>query len=556
MQSTAPTCSSRTPRSACGSSPSSRSSSRRRRPPPRHGRPPKRACRCPTPADSGETYVVETAYGPVTLPPIVRRSRPGRAWLRHRRTRTARRCSRRPSRRMPRRRPGRVWLSRVDRLALATLALALVVAATLVVLERQARRQPRARAAATALTPSRSSGWRGWRRRLAVARRRGRRRRHRCGRARSTPPLARRLRRDRPRPAGQRDAAGRSGARAILARRGPRHADDHGFGDVVFGVALQVLAGLVADRRCTSASSPSCRRPSARSAASLLRFSVAPWETLRLARLAGLVLVQAAACWAGRARLPAGAGSLARPGRRGALADAGRLGAAGDRAGPGPRGDGQCPAGIAPGPAAVFSLAVAATAWLTRRGIPWFRHGSQASRLGWLLVALLLPAWLLYPVLVDVVDRVKTRLVEQDYAEQVRKHPDDLNDILKRAAEPDRRRRGPATLVAAAAARTRRAVDRAGLHRLAQHRAGRGPPDVGDRAVRRRRGPGQPLRAELPRGGSRAAAPSAVGLPWAPGRRGAAVRRRRAADAARRARPVRGRRQGRPARSSAPSSPT
>ena len=83
--------------------------------------------------------------------------------------------------------------------------------------------------------------------------------------------------------------------------------------------------------------------------------------------------------------------------------------------------------------AGLFTLAVAATAWLTRRGIPWFRHGSQASRLGWLLVALLIPAWLLYPVLVNVVEHVKTRLVEDDYAKQVRSHPEDLNETLKRA---------------------------------------------------------------------------------------------------------------------------
>ena len=58
-----------------------------------------------------------------------------------------------------------------------------------------------------------------------------------------------------------------------------------------------------------------------RSTASLLRFGVAPWETLRLARLAGLVLVQAAACWAGVLACRLALGPLARPRRRGALAD-------------------------------------------------------------------------------------------------------------------------------------------------------------------------------------------------------------------------------------------
>ena len=180
-----------------------------------------------------------------------------------------------------------------------------------------------------------------------------------------------------------------------------------------------------------------------RSAASLLRFGVAPWESLRLARLAGLVLVQAAACWAGvlvcrltlsRWRGPGGAARWLIPVAW--VLPSLALGPAIAATVGGPA--------IARGPLVLFSLAVAATAWHTRRGIPWFRHGSQASRLGWLLVALLIPAWLLYPVLVDVVDRVKTRLVEDDYAKQVRSHPEDLKEIIAPRAEPDRPRRGPA----------------------------------------------------------------------------------------------------------------
>ena len=189
---------------------------------------------------------------------------------------------------------------------------------------------------------------------------------------------------------------------------------------------------------------------------------------------------------------------------------------------------------------------------MTRRGIPWFRHGSQASRLGWLLVALLLPAWLLYPVLVDVVDRVKTRLVEEDYAEQraqASRRP--AVDILKRAEQQIDRVDGPARSwwrrPHRRRARGRRPSRPSPSWR--EHRAGGGAPDVGDRAVRRRRRPGQPLRAQLPRGGGRAARghQAVVAAAGRPGRRGAAVRRRRAADAARRARPVRRRRQGRPA---------
>ena len=219
--------------------------------------------------------------------------------------------------------------------------------------------------------------------------------------------------------------------RAILARRGRHYDETRGFGDVVFGVALQVLAGLVLVGLHVALFAL-VQEAERRSAASLLRFGVAPWEPLRLARLAGLVLVQAAACWAGvlvcrltlsRWRGPGGAARWLIPVAW--VLPSLALGPAVAAAVSGPA--------IATGPLVLFTLAVAATAWLTRRGIPWFRHGSQASRLGWLLVALLIPAWLLYPVLVDVVEHVKTRLVEDDYAKQVRSHPEDLNETLKRA---------------------------------------------------------------------------------------------------------------------------
>ncbi len=196
-------------------------------------------------------------------------------------------------------------------------------------------------------------------------------------------------------------------------------------------MALQVLAGLVLIALHVGVFAL-VQEAERRSAASLLRFGVAPWEPLRLARLAGLVLVQAAACWAGvlvcrlalsRWRGPGGAARWLIPVAW--VLPSLALGPAIAATASGPA--------IARGPLVIFSLAVAATAWLTRRGIPWFRHGSQASRLGWLLVALLIPAWLLYPVLVDVVDRVKTRLVEDDYAKQVRSHPEDLKEIILRA---------------------------------------------------------------------------------------------------------------------------
>ena len=382
----------------------------------------------PDASRQGETYVVETSYGPVTF----RRSfgdrdpsangfvidGPNGAPLLEATIAPDAAASARA-----------VWRARVDRLALAMLALALVAAATVAILERQGRRQPRARAIATALAIA--LVWAAW---LATT----------VAVARDTAAMSSVSKALGDAATSPADFAATGLAllvtvlllvdparRSILGRRGRRHSEGHGFGDIVFAIALQILAGLVlivlhigvfllvqeAERRST---------------AGLLRFSVAPWETLRLARLAGLVLVQSAAGWAGvltcrlalaRWRGPAGPGRWLMP--VGWVLPSVALGPAIAASATGPA--------IDRGSLLIFSLAVAASAWLTRRGIPWFRHGSQASRLGWLLVALLVPAWLLYPVLVDVVDRVKTRLVEEDYATQVRSHPDDLRQILVRA---------------------------------------------------------------------------------------------------------------------------
>ena len=104
----------------------------------------------PDASRQGETYVVDTVYGPVTF----RRSfvdRPpdangfaiagpnGAPLLEATIAPDAGAAAR------------AVWRARVDRLALATLALVLVVAATVVILGRQGRRDPRARVGVTAL---------------------------------------------------------------------------------------------------------------------------------------------------------------------------------------------------------------------------------------------------------------------------------------------------------------------------------------------------------------------------------------------------------------------
>ena len=397
----------------------------------------------------GDTYVVETAYGPVTF---------GRSFVDRDPARTGfvidgpngaplLEATLAPDAAAAAR---AVWLARVDRVALGTFVLTLVLAVTLVALERQSRPLPRARAAATLLAIA--LVWLAWlAASLAVAR------------TAAAVPAASVWARIGDAATSPADFAATGLAllvtvlllvdparRSILAGRG-RHAGDRGFGDLVFGLAIQILAGLVVVALHVGVF-VLVQEGERRSTASLLRFSVAPWETLRLARLAGLVLVQAAACWAGvlacrlalaRWRGPAGPARWAMPVAW--VLPSVALGPALATAGIAP--------GVAPGPLLVFSVAVAATAWMTRRGIPWFRHGSQASRLGWLLIALLLPAWLLYPVLVDVVDRVKTRLVAEDYAPQVRRHSDDLQDILKRAQTQIDRVSDLAEIIASAADR-------------------------------------------------------------------------------------------------------
>ncbi|HTV01418.1 MAG TPA: hypothetical protein VMF13_12795, partial [Luteitalea sp.] len=60
------------------------------------------------------------------------------------------------------------------------------------------------------------------------------------------------------------------------------------------------------------------------------------------------------------------------------------------------------------------------------RGLAWFRRGTQARRLLSIYGALLVPALLLYPLLLDAVDRARRDLVMTQYAPQVVSHPRDL----------------------------------------------------------------------------------------------------------------------------------
>ncbi|MGI8673041.1 MAG: ATP-binding protein, partial [Luteitalea sp.] len=63
---------------------------------------------------------------------------------------------------------------------------------------------------------------------------------------------------------------------------------------------------------------------------------------------------------------------------------------------------------------------------LTTQRVAWFRHGTQGRRLLTLYGALLLPALLLYPLLLHAVDRARRALVASRYAPQVVSHPREL----------------------------------------------------------------------------------------------------------------------------------
>jgi signal transduction histidine kinase len=164
----------------------------------------------------------------------------------------------------------------------------------------------------------------------------------------------------------------------------------------------------------------------------LLRLTLLPWNSARFALLVALIVLQASTVW------------LAVMVLRVALAGW-RI----DRGAWGPRL--LVPAmwvlpsiaatwvlprigGDFPRPPIVFTaLLVAAAAYGTRRGVAWYRHGSQATRLAAMFLALLVPAWFLYPSLVHFVDLAKRRLIETQYALETRNHPTELLAHLTRA---------------------------------------------------------------------------------------------------------------------------
>jgi signal transduction histidine kinase len=215
----------------------------------------------------------------------------------------------------------------------------------------------------------------------------------------------------------------------VNARRGRRRPFPSMAGETVRALASQLVAGVAV--LALEVGVLACVDDTAQNASiNLLRLTILPWETPRLALLVGLMLLQASALWAAIAicRL---ALSAWRPDVRStsrwliplAWVAPSLVAAVGPAAG----------FGLPALPLVLASAAVASVAWITRRGVPWYRHGSQASRLGWRVVALLVPAWFLYPALVHTVDRAKRQLVAGSYSKEVRNHPRELQSHLEQS---------------------------------------------------------------------------------------------------------------------------
>jgi signal transduction histidine kinase len=106
------------------------------------------------------------------------------------------------------------------------------------------------------------------------------------------------------------------------------------------------------------------------------------------------------------------------------------------------------------GPTFLVAAAAFALACLVPRGVARYRRASQASRLLLASAALIGPALVMYPSLVDVAEQSRQRLVETQFAPQVMSQRDELLRRLLRALDQIDRHAvpPPLDLVAAAAA--------------------------------------------------------------------------------------------------------
>ena len=161
----------------------------------------------------------------------------------------------------------------------------------------------------------------------------------------------------------------------------------------------------------------------------LLHTSLRPWDSGRVGLLVGLIFVSVAAVWLGVAGLVA-AQIPWRYARRdlsatvvsfgGWLVPSIALTALSD---------------VPAGPVLLITIGCTLSALVAADVRPRFRHASQALRLVALFLALLVPALLAYPTLLSHGQRSKQRFVEEQYARQALRHPDELLAQLSAALD-------------------------------------------------------------------------------------------------------------------------
>ena len=162
-----------------------------------------------------------------------------------------------------------------------------------------------------------------------------------------------------------------------------------------------------------------------------LRFTLYPWDTVRLAVATGLVFTHAAAIWGAATILRLAATwwrSPSRPAFRLPVVAAWSLPALVWSAVP--RALGAAYPGWVLLPPALLAVALA---WGTARVLRWRRHSSQAAALVALFLAFALPSVVFYPAAVSQADRVKRRLVETRLAPQALRQRDEVQARVRRA---------------------------------------------------------------------------------------------------------------------------
>jgi signal transduction histidine kinase len=166
-----------------------------------------------------------------------------------------------------------------------------------------------------------------------------------------------------------------------------------------------------------------------------LHFSLHPWDATATARVAfaiAVILAQGIVLWSGVLALQLLSLPWRLPRAGGAAVAAFVL-----RALPiaiiawFPRVVGAAPSTVPQWPTALAGFACVALAWAVPWVRPRYRHASQALRLFAGALALVIPAFVLYPSLLHFADRGLRRLIEEEYAPQASHQRSELQDKLK-----------------------------------------------------------------------------------------------------------------------------